>query len=501
MTSYELSDPLGTRAPRIQHRPLEPRTHSAGQEAIDLAASAGLVLDPWQCDVVDHILSMREDNSWCAKEAGICVSRQNGKGSIIEALELWGLFVNEEQIFHTAHVFKTALEGFRRIEALIQRTPELRAECKRIVRNHGEEGIELYSGARLQFGTRTKGGTRGLTLDRVFCDEAMYLNDDHMSAILPTVSARPNPQILYLGSAGTQESTYFGRVRARGVKGDDPRLYYAEWSIDGCTDFCTSTCTDHDRTDTPSSYAKANPGLGIRITVEHVESERRSMGEDEFNRERLGIGDWPIDGDRWAVIGEASWNAREDSSSEIVGRPFVIAVDTTPDRGWTCISACGGNAHEQTHVEMTSGDEEYDHRPGTKWVVPRLLQLWHAHKPEAVVIDSGGQAATFIAELEEAGVEILTPKAREYAQGCGDFYSGIVPRKGNEPYIVHLGQQPLTNAVAGADKRDLADMWAWSKKLSSTDISPLASCTLAAWGYKKLVYEKPKAATPWIRRR
>lgn len=429
------------------------------------------------------------------------MSRQNGKGSIIEALELWALFINEEQIFHTAHIFKTALEGFRRIEGLIQNTPELKAEVKRLSRNHGEELIELYSGARLMFGTRTKGGTRGLTLDRVFCDEAMYLTDEHMSAILPTMSARPNPQTLYLGSAGTQESTYFGRVRARGLKGDDPRLLYAEWSIDGCTDFCPPTCDEHDQPDDPESYAKANPGLGIRISVEHIESERRSMNAEEFARERLGVGDWPVDGDRWAVIGEDSWNAREDAGSEIVGRPFVVAVDTTPDRSYTCISAAGGNEHEQTHVEMTGDGEEYDHRPGTKWVVPRLLQIWHAQKPDAVVIDKAGQAGSFITELEEAGVEIIAPMAREYAQACGEFYSGIVPRRGNDPYIVHLGQQPLTNAVAGADKRDLADTWAWSKRLSSADISPLVSCTLAAWGYKKLVYEKPKVATPFIVRR
>jgi hypothetical protein len=102
--------------------------------------------------------------------------------------------------------------------------------------------------------------------------------------------------------------------------------------------------------------------------------------------------------------------------------------------------------------------------------------------------------------LTAQGVKLLHPNTREFAQSCGDFYAGVVPRSGNVPYITHMDQLPLNAALAGADKRDLADCWAWSRRSSAVDISPLVSCTLASWGYKRVSSEVPTSA-PWIARR
>jgi hypothetical protein len=41
-------------------------------------------------------------------------------------------------------------------------------------------------------------------------------------------------------------------------------------------------------------------------------------------------------------------------------------------------------------------------------------------------------------------------------------------------------------AVAGAMTRPLGDAWAWSRKNSTVDISPLVACTLALWGLETL---------------
>jgi hypothetical protein len=52
--------------------------------------------------------------------------------------------------------------------------------------------------------------------------------------------------------------------------------------------------------------------------------------------------------------------------------------------------------------------------------------------------------------------------------------------------------------VAGADKKPLGDKWKWNKQNSASDITPLVAATLASWGYRKVLFEKPKAATPWV---
>lgn len=529
LPAYAPEELLGIQTPRVFNLPdWGPNTHhggkadapppelgALGREVVDLADLAGLHLDPWQAWVMEqaHVpnrerqywnpYTERYEYQWSAFEVGLVVSRQNGKGSCLEARELAGLFIfGERLIIHTAHKFDTAMEHMNRILELIESTPELDREVMRVARGNGKEGVELKNGQRLRFRARMGGGGRGFTADCVVLDEAMDLDSIQVGAMLPTVSARPNPQIWVTGSAGTKSSTHFGRMRNRAMSGRDAnRLFWAEWSIDPCTDFCDNTCEAHDAPDTIESYAKANPGLGIRITVERIESERSAMDPDEFLRERLGVGDWPVDGEEWRVISEKSWGRCLDAESE-PSTPLVLAVATSPDRKYSCIAAAGANQDGRTHVEITSGFDpvedcvRYDHRPGVQWVVPVIERMWQLLKPACVIIDKRGPEMTFIDDLEAAGVKVICPTGMDYAQACGDFYSAVVPRNGEQVSLAHLGQQPLNAALAGADKRDLADTWAWSRKSSVVDISPLVATTLAAWGLKK--HGHKKTATPWI---
>jgi hypothetical protein len=492
---------------------------SLGREVTELAALAGLYLDPWQAWFIEKSCAVKDETffneyteewqrKWAAFEVGLMVSRQNGKGSILEARELAGLFLlGERTVVHSAHMFDTSKEHFLRMLELIEGVPDFDREIDKITKSHGDEGIHLKSGQRLRFRTRTKGGGRGWSPDFIALDEAMYLNSEQMQALMFSVSARPNAQIWYTGSAGDKESTQFGRVRSRAINGvkmaggktrvPDPRLFYAEWSIDACTAFCLPTCDEHDKQDAIESYAKANPGLGIRISLEGVESERRSLDVEGFAQERLGVGDWPVDGEQWAVIDEQSWNARADENSFVEdGSIKVIAVDTSPNREFSCIAACGYSG-SNLHVEITQSEIMQDHRPGGDWVTRRIKQIWERSKPDAVIIDKASQAGSIIDELLAANITVITPTTAEYAQACGSFYSGVQPRKGETADIVHMNQVSLNNAVAGADKRVLTDKWAWDKRNSATDISPLVAVTLASWGYRKVLFEKPKAAVPW----
>ncbi|GIH91952.1 hypothetical protein Psi01_25820 [Planobispora siamensis] len=459
---------------------------SAGAEAVELAESAGLILDPWQAFILDGALGERSDGRWSAFEVGVIVSRQNGKGSILEARELAGLFLfGEELILHSAHEFKTAQEAFRRVLGLIQNTPDLDRRVMRVRTSHGEEGVELRSGARLRFVARSTGSGRGFSGDCVILDEAYNLPDASVDALMPTMSARPNPQLWYASSAPDKDIApcdQLARVRRRGIKGRDRSLFYAEWSIEPHSDRCPRdergviACTDHDDIDDPASWAKANPALGIRISEEHVARELGSMGEKGFTRERLGVGDYPSEGDGWAVIEEDAWMALADPASQPVD-PVAFALDVTPDRSWGAIGVAGRRADGREHVEVV------DHRPGTGWMVARVRDLVQRWQPCALVVDGGGPAGSLIAELEAAGLEVVKPSARDYGQACGAFYDAVVPREGNAATLRHLDQAPLTAALAGAAKRTLGDAWAWARRGVSTDISPLVAVTLARWGH------------------
>ena len=119
--------------PRIAYAP--EHHSSAGQEAIELAALAGLVLDPWEAMVLDAALAEGPDGRWAAADVGLCVPRQNGKDAVLEARELAALFLlGEELTIHSAQHFKTAKEHFLRLVALVEGTPELERRVRRVIR-------------------------------------------------------------------------------------------------------------------------------------------------------------------------------------------------------------------------------------------------------------------------------------------------------------------------------------------------------------------------------
>ncbi|MFF1686071.1 terminase [Streptomyces sp. NPDC058254] len=481
-------EPLnGIQTPRLTTVPAN-WLSSAGQEAAELAALAGLQLDPWQQIVLDQGLRERDDGSWTAFEVAVNVPRQNGKGAIIEARELAGLFLlGEKLILHSAHEFKTSIVAFRRIEQLIMGCPDLRKRVLRVRKTTGEEAIELVTGQVLRFLARSGGSGRGFTGDCNILDEAMILGDDAMGALMPTMAAVPNPQIWYLGSAGIgSPSLQLARLRRRAEAAvesgePDPSLAYFEWSVDAHRDECGPACTEHDGTDDPASWAKANPALGIRITESHVRNERASLGGGGiFERERLGVGDYPADGaDTWQVIGEDAWRALAAADSE-PGEPVAFAIDMTPERSHAAICVAGP-WRGGTHVEVV------DHRPGTGWVLERAKELHERWNPHCWVVDAGGPAGSLIDDLAKTlGVEVVQPKARDVAAACGQFYDAVA-----EQSVSHLDQAPLASALAGAQKRPLGDAWAWARRLVSVDISPLVGVTLARWGLGAEV-EKPK---------
>ena len=478
-------------------------------EAVELAKAYNLHLDPWQEMLLRNSLSESDKlyfnevlQQWMPKyaayECGVVVARQNGKGNFLEARTLAGLYLlGEKLIAWTAHEVATAKEGFQRFEAIIDANPDLKREVKHIRLVNGEQGVELkprYPGAptqRVIFRTRTKKALRGFTVDTLLMDEAMILDPDMMAAMMPTLSARPNAQLVYTGSAGDENSIQFGRVRHKAMNGLDPKVMFAEWSADVCNDFCDTVCDEHDQWDVESTYAKANPAYGMRISGETIESERTSMDRERFCRERLSVGTWPVEGEAWAVIPKEAWQARAGRVSA-PQKPWVFGVDISPDRKRGCITVAGFNGETengkpQVHVEITAESPvQLDYRVGVDWMAPRLIELHKRHKNSHFVIDKGAQAGSLVDELEAAGLKLILPTAREYAQGCGVLYSAVVPLKNSRPYLVHSNQPFLNSAVAAADKRDLADLWAWDKRNAVSDISPIVSATLALYGHNKV---------------
>jgi len=173
---------------------------TAGQGAVDLARAYGVPLDAWQEDIVRGILR-ETGGTWSASQAGLVVGRQNGNGQVLLALELYGLLVLGEQVLHTAHAVKTFSDAFRRLWAVIQTHDGPASSVRRHSQRIGAEYVELVSGARNAFTTRSASAGRGLAVDRLVVDEAEGLPAPEVGALPPTVFSRPHAQSLYFGTA------------------------------------------------------------------------------------------------------------------------------------------------------------------------------------------------------------------------------------------------------------------------------------------------------------
>ena len=169
---------------------------SLAEDVYEMAELVDFELDPWQRMVIDHSFGMIGDK-WASKEVGVNVPRQNGKGGILEVIELTALFTWKERfIIHSAHEFITSQKHFDRVWMLVENSELLnRVVNKRAIRSHGHEGFKTTDGCAIEFRSRTKSAGRGFSCDRIVFDEAMFLPESAMAALWPTLRARKNPQV------------------------------------------------------------------------------------------------------------------------------------------------------------------------------------------------------------------------------------------------------------------------------------------------------------------
>src|SRR2546423_9982628 len=140
---------LGDQRPRLWTAPAA--YSSEGERVAELAGAVDLVLDDWEQWVLEEGLGRGRDGKWAAFEKALIVSRQNGKGAVLEALELAALFLDDfgvDLILHSAHEFKTASEAFRRVQGRIANHPSFSRRVRQGYLPRGAEAVWVEEGER-----------------------------------------------------------------------------------------------------------------------------------------------------------------------------------------------------------------------------------------------------------------------------------------------------------------------------------------------------------------
>jgi phage terminase large subunit-like protein len=498
---------LGARYPRVDVRP-SIITGSYGYLSVDLMAAAGKPLEPWQGDGMELMLSTRADTKWACYEYAEWVARQNGKGGLGEARVLTGLFVlDEELLLWSAHEYKTAMEAFRRVRTLIRALGKPISETMvdlgdgvlvKISNTNGEEGFErLDTGQRLKFIARSKGSGRGFSGDVNVIDEAFAYTTDQQDALMPTLIARPNAQIVYLSSPPLTGDTgaVMYALKERAESGGDDSLGYRDWGLDGHLDDLAKVDLDDRRL-----WAQSNPALGLgRVTVETIERMRRSMtanGGAGFAREVLGL--WPKRREGGGAIDMAQWAKLLDGLSKRDGF-LALGVDISPQRDYAAIGMFGPREDGLGHWQII------DYRPGTNWLVDRIVDLREGLDPVGIGMGRA-TGASLAVELAKVGItppeeseqpargDLLVTSASQMTAATGQALDAI--RQGA---VRHIGQPELDAAVAGAKTRETGDTVAWSRKDADADISPLVAISIARLTYQSWAHlvDNVEEVEPW----
>lgn len=429
-------------------------------------AALRLSLDPWQHLMGRYANALTDDGTYAAQVVMASVGRQAGK-----TLGVFRTMVLPDCIIHpntlvvwTSHHGTVSTETARSVLNECSETKYARYIAPSGIRRAiGREEIVFRNGSRILFRSRERGGIRGVAkVRKLILDEAQRINPDAMADLIPTTNAAWNPQIVLVGTppGPDDRGETFTTMRARALAGEDPATFYLEYSADPELPF-----------DCDEARLQANPAYACgRMPSTIFPRMRAGLAEDQYAREALG--QWTA-ADSGDVISEASWLAAQDPDS-IATDDLTLGIAVSANADSAAIVVSGRRPDGRFHIAL------HDHRPGVSWILP-FVQETLINNPEVrgVIVDAGSSSRVLLDDLAKARIKVTTPRVADIGMACLRIVDGI-----NSGTVLHNGQPQMNLARAGARKRPLGDtgMWAWSRKSSVTDITPIEAATLALWG-------------------
>jgi phage terminase large subunit-like protein len=421
-----------------------------------------LGFDPWQEGIARYALAKDESGEYAADTVVLSIPRQVGKTYLVGALVFADSIINPgTTTVWTAHRFKVARETFKQLKAVAEMPSLLpHVDPDDIYTAAGNESITFRNGSRVLFAARERGAIRGFSkVRRLILDEAQILTEDALSDLAPTMNQAVNPQMILMGTPPkpTDPGESFTNLRRQALDGGAEGLLYVELSAEPGCDY-----------DDEANWREANPSYPLRTPKKAILRLRKLLSDDDFGREALGI--WGMQGGG-RVIGEDVWaglSGRSKPSDDV-----AFAVDVPPERD-KAVVAVASNVAGGVHVELI------DQRSGTDWVAGRVGELVKKWGPRAVMLDPAGPAGSLIVPLGNAGVEPQLVGGREMAQACGHLFDLVMSGQ-----LIHLDDPVLNLAVDAGRRRRVGDAWAWHRRDTSADISPLVAVTLAVAGLGK----------------
>jgi len=459
----------GSQEPRIKVEPQ--RASTDGTDAAILMTEYGYDLDRWQSDVIDCWLGKDEAGEYNVTSAGLSLPRQNGKNVCIEAREFFGLVVNGEKILHTAHQVRTSKKSFRRLAAMFtdKTHPEATDLVKQVRYTNGEEAIELLNGGTIEFCARSRQAARGFDgISLVVFDEAQELTDDQVEAIMATLSASATGtrQLIYSGTPPYPgcPGDVFRRRRTASIEDPGKRDSWHEWSV-------AADSVAEINVDDRELWYMTNPALGIRLSEDFTEEERRSQSVDGFARERLGWWTPVVKHELDYAIDRDVWEACKSTEPKPDGKT-AYGVKFSADG--STVALCGAVIPDNGAARISL----IDLRPtghGIGWLADWLNERYK--KASCVVIDGRNGVDVLVERIADTWKikgSVIRPTTRDMIAATSTLTNAL-----NEQSVTWFHQQEaLNDSAITSVKRSLGGGWCFGGDNST----PIEAASLALWG-------------------
>lgn len=470
---------IGSQEPRLASTAHGDTTR--GDAAVEFCRWAGMTLFPWQEDILRDMCRTDKDGLWSHRETVAIVPRQNGKGEVLIARELAGIFLfGEKEILHTAHFLDTSIEARDRLWDVIENNDDLMHWWEGehdglpwLIKTNGKEGIEFPNGAKIRFRTRTEKTGRGLSIELLVFDECFNLPNQIYSAISKTTRAREHSHTIFISSPVDRFQHMHGAVfsakRWAGIDGA-PGVLFREWSID--PDFMDPFSREAMVQSNPSLVTK---GVGAQLAdiISDAESARSSeVLKAAYLVESLGVGNWVPRDDAEVehdyVVDPGEWSQLAGVPNGVLG-DSVMALDATPDGLHVGVVAAVRLDKDRAFLSLADHDVfEPD------MLVESIVHTVAANDPLAIVMDNAGPVATLEPSLAAAGVAPEMLSGGKIAAAYELLLSMI--RQGK---VVHDGNPRWGECWEIAQERNGSRYRSFNR--FGGNVAPLVAASLAVW--------------------
>jgi hypothetical protein len=246
-----------------------------------------------------------------------------------------------------------------------------------------------------------------------------------------------------------------------------------------------------DQVEVEEHWPRWMPALGETVSLQ---SMRQSVETTMTAEGRLGVlrayGNVLTTTDtEW--VQEVWWERSFDGMAQR-GDHVVFAVDVNLDPAGACVSVAWKRPDGGWHVEVV----EYQGGAGSSWLEPKIKGLVEAWKPVGVVSVGGAPVRELGSRLKAFCVSRAVPfrslSMQDYAAASQGLYEALRVES-----VTHGESLVLDDAVRRVRIKDRGELWAFDRRATRVDVSPLVSVSAALFGAQEADASRGRDEVGW----